>query len=83
MCAHDGSHLCAWDSAEQRSAQCDGAEQRNSAEQLCAQDGAQFDAAISASGMYAQGGSQLDATAQRIWAMRAERRMLQQQSRLP
>ena len=46
MCAHDGSHLCAWDSAEQRSAQCDGAEQRNTAEQLdaaaglCAQRGA-------------------------------------------
>ena len=63
LCAHVGSHLCAWHSAEQRSAQCDGAEQRNTAEQRCAQDGARFDAAISASGMCAHGGSQLDAAA--------------------
>ena len=55
MCAHDGSHLCAWDSAEQRSAQCDGAEQ------LYAQVGAQFDAAVSACGLSAHGGSQHDA----------------------
>ena len=57
LCAHGGSHLCAWDSAEQCSAQCDGAEQQNSAMQLCAQDGAQFDAAVSASGLCAHGGT--------------------------
>jgi hypothetical protein len=82
LCAHGGSHLCAWHSAEQRSAKCDGAEQQNSAMQLSRRTARSLTLLSTHLGC-ARMEARTCATAQRIWAMRAERRMLQQQSRLP